>query len=98
MTIHDHATRLTAQVAPFLDAIKSARAGGLMWGDIGGLLGIKSGDALRQAVKKCRYVADQVPLPEPRPDKPVVKGAVVGAGQVGAPAPGRGFKDITPKD
>lgn len=63
MPIQDRATRLTARVAPYRDAILTARAGGLTWGDIGRLLGIQSPDAVRQAVKSCQYKAEQIPLP-----------------------------------
>ena len=64
MTIHDHATRLTARVAPYLEAIAKARAAGLTWADIGHVFQVKA-RRLQWAVKHCRYTAEQKPLPEP---------------------------------
>ena len=66
MTIHDQATRLTARVAPYLEAIAKARAAGLTWTDIGHLFQVKA-RRLQWAVKHCRYTAEQRPLPEPEP-------------------------------
>ncbi len=65
MTIHDKATRLTARVAPYIQAIAEARAGGLTWKDIAALIGAGTPDAVRQAVRNCKYRAEQLPLPEP---------------------------------
>ncbi len=64
MTINDHATRLTARVAPYLEAIAEARAAGLTWADIGHVFQVKA-RRLQWAVKHCRYTAEQRPLPEP---------------------------------
>ena len=64
MTINDHATRLTARVAPYLEAIAKARAAGLTWADIGSVFEVKA-RRLQWAVKHCRYTAEQKPLPEP---------------------------------
>ena len=64
MTINDQATRLTARVAPYLEAIATARAAGLTWGDIGSVFEVKA-RRLQWAVKHCRYTAEQKPLPEP---------------------------------
>ncbi len=59
-------SRLRAQVAPYLEAIKKARKEGAMWGEIGELLGM-SDKQVRLAVKFCRYEVEQIPLPEPEP-------------------------------
>ena len=60
-------TRLTAQVAPYLEAIAQARKAGFTWHDITRALGVQAAPAaLRQAVKRCRYEAEQMPLPEPQ--------------------------------
>ncbi|MHB1752179.1 MAG: hypothetical protein ACYCTF_05710 [Acidiferrobacter sp.] len=64
MTIHDQATRLTARVAPYLEAIAKARTAGLTWADIGHVFQVKA-RRLQWAVKHCRYTAEQKPLPEP---------------------------------
>ena len=61
--IHDQAKRLTARVAPYLDAIKEAKNAGLTWDDIAKALQVKNPDSLRKAVYRCRYKADQVGLP-----------------------------------
>ena len=76
MTINDHATRLTARVAPYLEAITKARAAGLTWADIGRLFDVKA-RRLQWAVKHCRYTAEQKPLPEPASTaaKPVPRAA-----------------------
>ncbi len=59
-------TRMTARVAPHIDAIKKARAAGLTWGDIAARLGAPGQAArVRWAVLHCRYQAEQIPLPEP---------------------------------
>jgi hypothetical protein len=61
------ATRLTARVAPYRDAISKARKAGLTWADIGEALGVQNPDRLRWAFAHCgRYEADQIPLPEPK--------------------------------
>lgn len=69
MTISDLATRLTARVAPYRDAIAKARALGLTWADLCSILGLEvSPDRLRTAVRlSVRYGAEQIPLPEPAP-------------------------------
>ena len=64
MTISDQATRLTARVAPYLEAIAKARAAGLTWADIGQVFQAKA-RRLQWAVKHCRYTTEQRPLPEP---------------------------------
>ena len=65
-TLNDRATRLTARVAPYQAAIAAARAAGLTWADIARALGVQAPPAaVRQAVKRCRYEAAQIPLPEP---------------------------------
>ena len=85
MAIQDRATRLTARVAPYIEAIALARAGGLTWRDIGRALCIQNPDAVRQAVKTCKYKAEQIPLPEPGKAKPET---------VAAPAPGQSGKKL----
>lgn len=68
MTIADKATRLTARVAPYRDAITEARKAGLTWGDIATVLGVKTPDRLRWAVLHSqKYEAAQIPLPTPEP-------------------------------
>ena len=69
--IHDQAKRLTARVAPYLDAIKEAKSAGLTWADIATALRVENSDSLRKAVYRCRYRAEQVPLPTPEKAKPV---------------------------
>ena len=71
MALNDRATRMTARVAPYKEAIAEARRAGLTWGDIAQLLGIQGADAVRQAVRKCQWAAEQIPLPEPLPQQPV---------------------------
>ena len=63
MQISDRATRLTARVAPYQDAIAEARQAGLTWGDIAALFGVKA-RRLQWAVKHCPYRAVQIPLPD----------------------------------
>ncbi len=65
----DQATRLTARIAPYRDAIKSAREAGLTWRDLARILGVKDQRHLRWAVGHCeRYKAEQVPLPLATPE------------------------------
>lgn len=65
MTINDQATRMTARVAPYRDAILKARGLGLTWPDLCAVLGLEaSPDRLRAAVRlSVRYSAKQIPLP-----------------------------------
>ncbi len=70
MTLNDRATRMTARIAPYKVAIAEARRAGLTWRDIAQLLGIQGTDAVRQAVRKCQWTAEQMPLPEPLPQQP----------------------------
>ncbi len=57
--------RLTARVAPYLNVIGEKRRAGWTWGNIkdalGGLNCTPHG--LAQAVKNCRWVVEQLPLP-----------------------------------
>lgn len=69
MPIQDRASRQTARVAPYLDAITTARKAGLTWRDLAEVLGVQSPGALRQAVKSCKYKAEQIALPEPEKTK-----------------------------
>lgn len=62
-------SRLRAQVAPYIEAIKKERKKGGTWGDIGEVLGMTA-KQVRLAVKHCRYQVEQVPLPEPEPAPP----------------------------
>jgi len=62
--------RMTARVAAYHDAIKSARAEGLTWNEIGSLIGIESGIKLRRAfvratagIESGRLAPRQLPLP-----------------------------------
>lgn len=74
-SLSDRASRLTARVAPYRESIIAARKAGLTWGDIARVLGLQVPPAaLRQAVARCRYQAEQAPLPEPpaaQPQAPV---------------------------
>lgn len=66
---HDQATRMTARVAPYREAIQAARRAGFTWRDIGKILGVKDPNRLRWAVGHCeRYEAEQIPLPTPEPE------------------------------
>ncbi|WP_215878569.1 hypothetical protein, partial [Acidithiobacillus ferridurans] len=59
--------RITAAVAPYLDAVAEKRAAGWRWGDIRRAMGIECTDhALAQAFAKCRWRAEQMPLPDAR--------------------------------
>ncbi len=70
-TLNDRATRLTAKVAPYRNAITAARKAGLTWGDLVRVLGLEVPPAaLRQAVARCHYQAEQIPLPEPQTAQP----------------------------
>ncbi len=64
--ITDMASRLTSRVAPYLSAIAKARAAGLTWRDLGQRFGVNH-RRLQWAVTHCKYVADQVDLPDPTP-------------------------------
>ncbi len=62
--------RMTARVAAYSDAIKSARAEGLTWNEIGSLIGIESGIKLRRAfvratagIESGRLAPRQFPFP-----------------------------------
>ncbi len=64
-----HATRMTARVAPYREAIKAARRAGFTWRDIARALGVEDPNRLRWAVGHCeRYEAEQIPLPTPEPE------------------------------
>lgn len=67
MGIESQATRLTARIAPYKDAISKAREAGLTWGDLARLFGTVHPDRLRWAHKHCKYAAEQIPLPERAP-------------------------------
>ncbi len=60
----DKATRMTARVAPYLDAIGKARGAGFTWADIAQAIGASNGETVRRAVRICKYKTDQIPLPE----------------------------------
>ena len=60
----DKATRMTARVAPYLEAIGKARAAGFTWTDIAQAIGASSGETVRRAVRICKYKTDQIPLPD----------------------------------
>ena len=62
----DRPRKITAQVAPYLDAIRQARTGGWGWREIAERVAPgAAADAVRAAVKCCKYQVDQKPLPEP---------------------------------
>ena len=71
----DHATRMTARVAPYLEAISKARDAGFTWADIAHAIGASNGETVRRAVRICKYRAEQLPLPvrqqNPGPSKTV---------------------------
>lgn len=63
----DGPAKITARVAPFLDAIRQARSAGWGWREITDRVALGANpDAIRSAVKKCRYSVEQLPLPEPQ--------------------------------
>ena len=68
----DRPAKITAQVAPYLDAIRHARAGGWSWRELTERVAPRATtDAVRAAVKACKYQVEQLPLPEaaPAPEK-----------------------------
>lgn len=61
----DGPKKTTARVAPYLDAIRQARTGGWGWREIAARVAPgATADAVRAAVKTCRYAGEQMPLPE----------------------------------
>lgn len=61
----DGPKKTTARVAPYLDAIRQARTGGWGWREIAARVAPgATADAVRAAVKTCRYAVEQMPLPE----------------------------------
>lgn len=57
--------RVSAAVAPYIDAIKEKRAAGWRWADIRKALNVDCTDrGFGQAVRRCRWKAEQLPLPE----------------------------------
>lgn len=85
----DKATRMTARVAPYLDAIGKARGAGFTWADIAQAIGASNGETVRRAVRICKYKTDQIPLPEPQAAKPSTP-----ARPQGAPMPTAARSDI----
>lgn len=84
MNMNEQATRLTARVAPFRDAILAARKAGWTWADVARALGLNvSPDRIRAATKfSTRYEVEQIPLPLPEPaPAPVTKAAASRPGQ-----------------
>ena len=64
----ESAMRLTARVAPYIDAIKQKRAAGWRWKDVTLALGFACSDhSLAQAVKSCKWVAEQREIPNAKP-------------------------------
>lgn len=60
--------RLSAMVAPYLQAITKARAAGWRWRDVRVALALNISDrSIAQAVRRCRWQAEQLPLPDTRP-------------------------------
>ena len=84
--------KLTARVAPYLEAIASVRAAGWGWPDIAAIVAPSANpNAVRSAVKKCKYRVEQLPLPEPEPEPaPVVRRGNGGNGS------GNGNANVTP--
>lgn len=78
-------SRLRAQVAPYIDAIKKTRKEGATWGEIGELLGMTD-KQVRLAVKFCKYEVEQIPLPLPEPP-PAPAAAVAGHKVTPGPRP-----------
>ena len=69
--------RLSAAVAPYLDAIAEKRKAGWRWRDIRDALNLSCSDrTLAQAVRRCIWKAPQIALPDPSP-KTVAKPEVV---------------------
>lgn len=57
--------RLSATIAPYVDAINEKRSAGWRWADIRKVLSLECTDrALGQAVRRCKWQAQQLPLPE----------------------------------
>lgn len=64
----DRPAKVTAQVAPYLAAIRQARAGGWGWREIAERVAPgATPDSVRAAVKACKYEVEQMPLPEKVP-------------------------------
>lgn len=60
----DGPEKVTGRVAPYLDAIRAARAGGWSWREIAARVAPgKNPAAVRAAVRACRYAVEQMPLP-----------------------------------
>ena len=97
MALNDRATRMTARVAPCKEAITEARRAGLTWRDIAQMLGIQSADAVRQAVRKCQWAAEQIPLPEPPPQQAARQQQQVAAPTAPAAAGGKKTFDSLPQ-
>ena len=92
-------SRLRAQVAPYIEAIKKERKEGGTWGDIGEVLGMTA-KQVRLAVKHCRYQVEQIPLPEPEPEptpaRPAAAMAARPAGQQQTAAANKKLFDSLP--
>ncbi|MDA8379109.1 MAG: hypothetical protein M0Z50_19130 [Planctomycetia bacterium] len=60
--------RLTATVAPYLETIRAHRLAGWRWRDIRAVLKLTCTDhALARAVRRCKWEAEQLPLPTTQP-------------------------------
>lgn len=71
MLVSDRSARLTVRLAPYRDAILAARKIGLTWADLARIFGVRP-DRLRWAALNCeKYAqgADQLPLPDPDPER-----------------------------
>ena len=81
--------KVTALIAPYLDAIKAARLAGADWTTLSQAFGVKRG-TLQTSVARCKYVAEQLPLPKtlPLPKlSQVLPKAVVVSSAATVPAP-----------
>lgn len=83
----DRPRKITAQVAPYLDAIRQARTGGWGWREIAERVAPgAAADAVRAAAKCCKYQVDQKSLPEVAETVKTAP-AVAPASEVSVPAP-----------
>lgn len=65
--MNERPKKITARVAPFLDAIDAARKAGWSWAEIRDRVAPETTvNAIRMAALHCKYSAEQLPLPELR--------------------------------
>ena len=92
----DQATRMTARVAPYIEAIRKARDAGFTWADIARAIGAQDGETVRRAVRICKYKAEQIPLPEPQTQRAPAR-SVSTQPPGTSPATGKKLFDSLPK-